>query len=131
MCENDTIEVTNHKLPTPKDEYILPPPTSEFSTPSSDNYFPFTQQQHKTMEILQYLTPHQFFSTINQLNLPTSKLKLNDYAIKVQLDGGANTSITNDLSILDHFWKIPEYSGKIPDFFVQMDSNFSLICSKF
>ena len=59
--------------------------------------------QHKILEILQNTPANEIVHMILQLNLPSSLIKLNDLQIRVQMDGGANTSITNNLQILSTY----------------------------
>ena len=100
---------THLALPTPSSKILQPPLTSHFNSPPTENFFPFTEKHKNTLEILENLTATELFSTIYKLNLPTTTMKPGDTAILLQMDGRANISICNNLSLLSTYWEIPEY----------------------
>lgn len=109
--ENDIIEKPSIKssITQPIVEYLPPPPTSSFAQPTTENLFPFTSMQTQVLEMLSNLYTFKIFQTIEKVCNYTSLSKIQNVQIRLQMDGGANTSLTNRLDLLSTYWKINSY----------------------
>ena len=65
--------------------------------------FPFTKTQYQTLCVLSNMDTSQVISALNNYT-PLKPIK--SFNTLIQMDGGANRSITNDLSNLQSYWKI-------------------------
>lgn len=77
--------------------------------PPTKNIFPLPHQQQLTLELLKQIDPTETLQIINNLDVKSRKIKLHEIQIRIQLDGGANTSVSNNLSIFSTSWEIPDY----------------------